>query len=321
MRFVTPAALLLLPVLLALVWSSVKRARAHRSTIGYSDLQLLKWSSAARPLWESHLPKSLLAAAMVLGILALARPQYGITRTTIPTSGVDIILALDTSLSMKANDLRPNRLVAAREVSKAFVKSRPEDRIGLVVYGGTSVTQCPLTADHQALEWLLGQVELGSTGVDGTAIGEALATSVNRLKDSDAKSKVVVLLTDGRSNVGQIDPLVAAELASQLGIKVYTIGVGRAQPAPFAWPPVRGGELDEQTLSQIAEVTGGRYFRADDNSSLAGIYSEIDRLEKTKLPAKTSVEYKELYLWLLMAALGLGLAGVVLQGTIFKEAP
>ena len=262
-----------------------------------------------------------MAAALAMGILALARPQYGVTTTTQPTSGVDIVIALDTSLSMEARDLFPNRLAAAKQVAQAFVKSRPSDRIGLVVYGGTAVTQCPLTADHQALEWLLDQVELGSTGVDGTAVGEAIATSVNRLKNSYAESKVIVLVTDGRSNVGQIEPEVAAQLAAELGVRIYTIGVGSSTSDPFAWPPMMAEEIDEDTLRLIAEVTGGRYFRADDNQGLLEVFSEIDRLEKTDLPARTSVEYRELYTWFVLTGLFLGVLGVVLESTVFKETP
>lgn len=324
MRFASPQFLLLIPLLLALLWASWRKARQRRGSIGYSDLSLVRWSTAARPAWESHLPLALLAGALVLGLVALARPQLGLTRTTIPSSGVDIVLTLDTSTSMEARDLLPNRLVAAREVSKAFVAARPADRIGLVVYGGTALTQCPLTADHAALQSLLETVEIGSTGVDGTAIGNALATSINRVKDSDARSKVIILLTDGRNNLGEIEPIAAAELASQLGVKVYTIGVGTAggvDPFGLPWPGMGEVDLDEDTLTQIAETTGGRYFRADDNASLARIYSEIDRLEKTELPAQTRVEYRELYSWFLFPALLLGGLGMLLDGTVLKEVP
>lgn len=322
MRLFSPIALLLAPILFGLLWSQHRRSRRRKPTLGFSDLRLVDWSSAARPAWEGHLPLAFLAGATLLLILGLTRPQFGLGTQEIKTEGIDIMLCIDTSRSMQAFDLVPNRLEAAKEVSQVFIDSRPDDRIGLVVYAGVAFTQCPLTADHTSLKQLVGSIGFGMTRVEGTAIGTALATCVNRMKEVPGESKVVLLLTDGRNNLGEIEPLKAAELAAQFGVRVYTVGVGSAG---FAATP--GGDprtridLDEETLHAIATKTGGRYFRATDNDSLAEVYKEIDELEKTESEPAKITTYRELYRWMVGPALLLILLALVLKATWWRESP
>jgi Ca-activated chloride channel family protein len=241
---------------------------------------------------------ALYGLGMLLLTLALARPQRGLRENELSGRGVDIVLALDVSTSMRAEDFQPdNRLGVAKTVALTFVGSRTHDRLGLVVFAGTAVTQCPLTLNHAVLSDLLARVDFGMVE-DGTAIGTGLATALNRLRDSRAKSKVVILLTDGDNNRGVIDPLTAADLARALGVRVYTIGVGTSGIAPmpvddpifgirYDRVPVR---IDETTLKAIAQRTGGRYFRARDAAALAGVYRQIDQMEKTDV---TSTAYSE----------------------------
>jgi len=234
-------------------------------------------------------------------LLGLARPQQSLGEKPQQKEGIDILLCLDTSSSMEAQDLRPNRLEAAKTVSKAFVKSRPDDRLGLVLYAGIALTQCPLTTDHGTLGLLLDGIFPGITQRDGTAIGNAIATCVNRLKDIPGKSKVVILLTDGRSNAGEIDPIKAAELAAEYGIKIYAIGVGTESRQGM----LMGASIDMETLDNVARTTGGKAFRATNNEGLEEIYSEIDRLEKVKRDEKPEILYRELMAIPCSAALAL----------------
>ncbi|MFI3315494.1 MAG: VWA domain-containing protein, partial [Rikenellaceae bacterium] len=243
--------------------------------------------------------------------VAIARPQSSSDDQTVTTEGVDIVLSLDVSTSMLARDFTPNRLEAAKDVATKFVLDRKSDRIGLTIFAGESFTQSPLTTDHASLINLLNQVDLGVIS-DGTAIGSGLATSVNRLRDSDSKSKVVILLTDGVNNSGQITPLTAAEAAAALGIKVYTIGVGTIGTAPSPAIDAWGNttfvnaevQIDEETLKTIAESTGGRYFRATDNASLKSVYDEINALEKTEIDIEHFTVFSERYsLFVLLAAI------------------
>ncbi|MBI3926594.1 MAG: VWA domain-containing protein [Armatimonadetes bacterium] len=324
-----PWVLALIPVLVLLLWSHQRQGRLHRPTVGYSDLSLVEWSRAARPSWEGHVPLALFALGMALVIAGMARPQMGLVTQNITSSGIDILLCIDASSSMEAQDLQPNRLAAALEVSRKFVADRPSDRIGLVVYSAVALTQCPLTSDHGALENALSRVQPGMVAIDGTAVGSAIATCVNRLKELDGKSRIVILLTDGRNNTGEIDPLTAAELAAQFGVKIYTIGVGTHGEAPYVMKDAFGTtypvkvrvDIDEGTLTKIAEITGGRYFRATDNRSLFEIYGEIDRMEKTEKPQQEIVRYRELYRWLVVpGTLLLGLS-VLLARTLFREVP
>lgn len=235
-------------------------------------------------------------------ILALARPQTSLNEEEISTEGIDIVIALDVSTSMLALDFKPNRLEAAKDVASEFIKDRTDDRIGLVVFAGESFTQCPITTDYTVLQNLLKEVKDGLIE-DGTAIGMGLATSVNRLKDSDAKSKVVILLTDGENNSGFIDPLTATEAAEQFDVRVYTIGVGTrgmAQyPVPFGNRIVYQNvevNIDEDLLKEVASMTGGKYFRATNNESLKQVYAEIDELEKTKIKISSFTRTTEEFL-------------------------
>jgi Ca-activated chloride channel family protein len=249
------------------------------------------------------------SVVVVLLAVALARPQSSEQGSTTTVEGIDIVLSLDVSGTMLAADFQPDRLTAAKDVAAKFIADRPNDRIGLVVFAGESYTQSPLTTDKASLQTLLAKVEFGVIE-DGTAIGMGLATAVNRLRDSDAKSKVVILLTDGVNNAGQVAPMTAAEIAAEYGIKVYTIGVGKRGYAPYpyydAWGNVRYQqqkvEIDEQTLTDIAAKTGGEYFRATDKNSLREVYNRINELEKSRIETDEFVKYSELYVgWLLWA--------------------
>lgn len=259
---------------------------------------------------------------IALLIIAIARPQEVNTERVINSEGIDIMLALDLSGSMRAQDLIPNRLAAAKDVAADFVKGRVADRIGVVVYAGEAFTQCPLTLDYDMIRRVLGSLVFDETN-PGTAIGMGIATSLNRLRDSQAKSKVIILLTDGQNNSGDIDPLTAADLAISLGVKIYTIGVGTRGEAPVPAIDAFGREVlirqkvdvDDETLTKVAEMTGGKYFRATDNESLKKIYAEIGELEKTKVEIKNYYQYEEKYLPYLIAGIILLLLEFLLSKT------
>jgi Ca-activated chloride channel family protein len=260
----------------------------------------------------------------------LARPQSTSKEEKITTKGIDIVLAMDVSSSMLAEDFRPkNRIEAAKMVAKEFIKGRKNDRIGLVVFAGESFTQCPLTLDYGVLYTILDHLKVASKDWDGTAIGMGLATAINRLKDSKAKSKVIILLTDGRNNRGQIDPITAARMAKAFGIRVYTIGTGTRGTAMYPvqdplwgtrYVPMRV-DIDEDLLRQIARITGGKYFRATSTEKLREIYKEISKMEKTKIEVKEYTRYEEFFVYFLALALVLLLAEVVLANTYFKTIP
>ncbi len=250
-----------------------------------------------------HTPIVLRSLGLAALITAIARPQTSLSWQNVTTEGIDIVIALDISGSMLAEDFRPNRLEASKDVAMEFISERPYDRIGLVIYGGESFTQCPLTSDHDVLLNLFDDIQNGMIE-DGTAIGIGLATAVNRLKDSEAKSKVVILLTDGANNSGSIPPITAAEIAREFGIRVYTVGVGSEGEArmPFQdqfgriqyqMVPVR---IDEKTLKEIAQIADGQYFRATDKNKLENIYKEIDQLEKSKINV-TDYKKKSEHFW------------------------
>ena len=332
-RFESPwllGLLLLLPVLAA--WPVLARKWSRPSGLRYADVKL-----AAKPTrsWRIALRPTLTALrilAMALIVIAVARPQTGQAREIIKGEGVDIALALDISGSMASLDFEPqNRLEAAKDVIADFVQGRPYDAIGLVVFASDAFSQSPPTTDHNVLIRLLDRSKLATDlGIDdGTAIGMGLANASNMLKDSDAKSKVVILLTDGVNNAGQIDPLTAAEAAEVLGIKVYTIGMGRPGQVPVPMVDAFGrqqityqeSQLDEATLQEIATVTGGRYFRAEDTSGLKEIYDEIDSLEKSQIEVERFTRYQELMGWLLLPALGLVVSESFLRKTVFRKLP
>ena len=267
-----------------------------------------------------------------LCVIALARPQAGQKETEIVTEGIDIMLCLDTSGSMRALDFeregkRTDRLDVVREVVKAFIQKRQNDRIGMVVFGEQAFTQCPLTMDYGVLLSFLDRIEIGMAG-DSTALGSALATGVKRLKEVPGESKVIILVTDGRNNAGRIAPETAAEIAKTYEVKVYTIGVGVEGESPFLMETLFGKryvyqkvDLDEETLKQIADVTGGAYFRAQDTASLEEIYEQIDQMERTEAKVKEYMEYEELFAQFAFPGLLLILVGFVLENTRFRKIP
>lgn len=275
-----------------------------------------------------YIPLALRMLALAAIITALARPQSHNDERSVEGEGIDIVLCIDVSGSMLAQDFHPNRLEAAKRVAVDFVHNRPADRIGLVIFAGESFTQCPVTSDHAVLESQILQID-GGFLVDGTAIGSGLTTSVDRLRSSEAKSKIVILLTDGENNGGLIDPKTAKEIAKSYNIKVYTIGIGSDG---YANTPVQGPggqvimqqekvNIDEGLLKEIASETGGKYFRAKDDQALAGIYSEIDQLEKTKLNITVTRRYTERFQPLIFLAIGLILSELLLRFTVFRQFP
>ncbi|GHV58409.1 aerotolerance protein BatA [Bacteroidia bacterium] len=278
-------------------------------------------------IYLRHLPFVLRLIAVALIIIALARPQTTNSWNTTTTEGIDIILTLDISTSMLAEDLKPNRIEAAKEVAASFINGRPTDNIGLVVFAGESFTQCPLTTNHAVLLNLLKDIRCGIIE-DGTAIGHGLATSVSRLKDSQAKSKVIILLTDGVNNRGEIAPITAAEIAKAYNIRVYTVGVGSKGMAPYPYQTPFGvqyqnmpSDIDEPALTKIAQITGGLYFRATNTSALKEIYQEIDQLEKTKMSVQEYSKKHEEYRLFALVAFFLFLLEVFSRYILLKNIP
>lgn len=274
-----------------------------------------------------HIPFILTCVAIAAMVLAIARPRSSSTFEHVDTEGIDIILALDVSTSMLARDFTPDRINAAKDIAIRFVAERPSDRIGVVVFAGESYTQCPVTTDRATLINLIKEIECGLIE-DGTAIGNGLATAVARLKDSDAKSKVIILLTDGVNNSGEISPKMAAEIAKTYGIRVYTIGVGAMGTAPYPYMTPYGPQLvnvevqiDESLLKEIAQGTDGKYFRATDNTKLLEIYGEINKMEKNKVQVDSFPLYKELYMPFALAALLALALGLVLKLFVIKYLP
>lgn len=325
--FANPAYLWLLVLLPAGAFYWWWRRKAMITTVQFSSLNA--FARAPKSLRERlrHLP--LLLRLLVVGclIVALARPQSISSKENLSTEGIDIVLVLDISGSMLAEDFTPNRLVAAKKVADEFIEGRANDRIGLVIFSAESFTQCPLTLDYPVLRNLLNEVKNGMIA-DGTAIGLALANGVNRLKDSKAKSKVVILLTDGVNNRGEIDPITAAKIAATYGIRTYTVGVGAQGMAPFPVQTPFGirrqmmqVDLDEKTLVAVATMTGGKYFRATDNEKLKAIYREIDKLERTKIEVTAYKKYTELFPQWLMAGTFLLLAEIGLGATVLRKIP
>ena len=327
LRFASPWLLwlLLVPVALALLSFAVRHRRLP-ATLQYSDIRLTTHSPSLRQRARFILPV-LRYLALALLIIALARPQSGNERQVIMGEGVDIAIVLDISGSMAALDFDPNRLGAAKQVILDFIEGRQYDRIGLVIFASEAFSQVPPTLDYGVLERVLDDTKVSwDIGLDsGTAIGLGLANGANMLRDSEAKSKVIVLLTDGANNSGQIDPLTAAEVAKALDIRVYTIGAARPGPAALPFPDghieYRDSEIDEATLKQIAEMTGGLFFRAEDEQGLREIYNTIDELERSQVEVRTFTRYTELAVWLIIPA-GLLLAlEMLLKRSLFRTIP
>lgn len=311
MRFANPFYFwLLLPAVL-FFFLYIKGKIGKEAALKFSSVELVKRAGAKRLVFKRVFPAFLRLWVLVLLVFALARPQTGTGEEKTTEHVVDIMLAMDISGSMATLDFHPdNRLVAAKVEARRFIEGRKNDRIGLVVFAGQAVTQCPLTVDHRAVITLLDGVQLGMVE-DGTAIGVGLGTAVNRLKGSEAKSKIVILLTDGVNNAGEIDPLTAAELAQQQKIRVYTIGVGKEGESLLPIQDPRFGsrlirvetQIDERILHLIASRTGGRYFRAQDERALRNIFREIDGLEKTEITVETYTHYEEHFFRFLWPAL------------------
>ncbi|MBI1288695.1 MAG: VWA domain-containing protein [Flavobacteriales bacterium] len=324
--FKNPELFWLLLVLLPMVAYYVFRQSKNRVDFRYSNVNNIRGAESTIKSKLVHLPFALRMLAAALLIVVLARPQSSSSWQDVTTEGIDMVMALDISGSMLAEDFKPNRLEAAKKVAKTFIQSRPNDRIGLVVFAGESFTQCPLTTDHSVILNLFNDVKSGMLE-DGTAIGMGLATSVKRLKDSEAISKVVILLTDGDNNSGSIAPLTAAEIAKEFGVRVYTIGVGTRGTAPYPQVDPFGRtvytqmevKINEELLTQIADMTGGHYFRATDNASLEDVYKEIDELEKSKIDVTEYRKRKEEYLPLAIAALLLLALEVLLKQTVLRS--
>lgn len=326
-RFADPWFLMLVLLLPALGFWYVRRRRV-RPTLRYSAVELVKHSIVRTAAWHRHTLFGIRSVAMLALIVAFARPQSGVTEEDVRTHGIDIVLALDLSSSMLAEDLTPTRIDAAKAVAAEFVRGRPDDRIGLVAFAGDAFTQAPLTLDHNVIVTLLSQLRVGMIE-DGTAIGMGLATAVKRLEHSDAKSKIIVLLTDGRNNRGEIDPLTAAQMAQALGIKIYTIGAGTRGMTRVRVNDPRFGrqyvqmhvDIDEDVLRRTANLTGGQYFRATDRQSLEAIYHEIDQLEKTEIAVQHFTQYGELFPIPLTVGLGLIVVELLLGQTVWRTIP
>ena len=314
--------LIIIPLLI--VWY-IFLGRKHQAYVKFSDTGFFKGMPKSWRIYARHILFVLDICALALLIIALARPQSSSKNQKINVEGIDIVLTIDLSSSMLAQDLKPDRLEAAKSISAEFVKGRPEDRMGLVVFASETFTQVPLTTDHGMLLNMMKDLKCGMLE-DGTAIGDGLASSVSRLKDSEAISKVVILLTDGDNNAGSIDPATAAEMAKLFGIRVYTIGVGTRGTAPYPVQTPFGGiqyqqiqvTINEPLLQQIADETGGRYFRATSNEKLEQIYEEIDQLERSKIEINEFTRIHEEFLPFVMLSLALLLLGFILKNTVFK---
>ena len=332
MIFAHPYFLLLLLLLPLLAW--LKGRRGRLPAFLYSSVRLLAGLTNARRSRAGAFLAALRWLALVLFIVALAQPRLTKSQTTVKASGIDIVAALDLSGSMISEDFvvhgeRVNRFNMARSVLKGFIDKRPNDRIGLVVFAAQAFIAAPLTLDHDYLQENLDRLEIGTINADQTAIGDALTTALNRLRDLKAKSKIIILMTDGQNNSGKIDPHTAAQAAQALGVKVYTIGIGERGMAPM--PVFMNGQkvgyqnvpvdVDEGTLQKIAQMTGGKYYRADNAERFREIYAEIDKLEKTEAIINKYTQFKELFPWFVSVGAGLLLLEAVLAQTLLRRLP
>jgi len=326
-EFLDKYYLLLLIIIPFYVAWYVWKQKGLQASLKISTLRGFSKAPVSKKIYLRHSLFVLRVLAIALLIIVLARPQSSNSYRNEITEGIDIVMALDISGSMQAEDFKPNRLEAAKEVAANFVAGRKNDKVGLVIYAGESFTQCPLTTDHRVIQNLFHDITPGMLE-DGTAIGMGLATAVQRIKDSETKSKVVILLTDGVNNSGEIAPLTAAEIAKTFDVRVYTVGVGTKGMAPFPVQTVFGKQyqqmevqIDEELLQNIADMTGGKYFRATDKNKLKAIYEEIDQMEKTRIEVREYTKRKEEYHWFaVMAGLFL-LLEIFLRNTIFRNLP
>ncbi|MCX7611351.1 MAG: VWA domain-containing protein [Ignavibacterium sp.] len=316
--------LILIPILTFLYFYKLRKKEA---SIKISDSKIFNEAGKSLKTKLIHLPFILKMFSLILLIIALARPQSFSSGTNVNTEGIDIAIVLDISGSMLAEDFKPNRLEAAKRITDKFIEGRVSDRIGLVIFSRVAFTQCPLTIDYAVLRNLLKDIRSGMLD-DGTAIGNAIANGVNRLKNSDAKSKVIILITDGVNNAGEIDPLSASEIAKAYGIKIYSIGVGTIGEAPYPIQTPFGiryqmvpVEIDEVLMRKISEITGGQYFRATNNRALEEIYNKIDAMEKSKVEITSYRTAAELYSYLMIPASILFLIDLIFSRTIFRKLP
>ena len=324
-QFANPELFVLFALVPILVVAYIFRLKNQKAKIRLSTLSFLPNTSSDLKNWLRHLPFLLMLLALCAIFVALARPQSSLSWQDVTTEGIDIVITMDISGSMLAEDLKPNRLEASKNVAMDFISNRPNDRIGLVTFSGESFTQSPLTTDHSVLKNLFKDVKNGMIE-DGTAIGLGLATAVNRLRDSDAKSKVVILLTDGFNNKGSVPPLTAAEIAREFGVRTYTIGLGTNGLAPYPFKTRFGTttyqnvevKIDEKTMQEIAQMTGGKYYRATNNRSLKAIYEEIDQLEKSKIEVTEYRKKKEEFFPFALIAGILLLVEFGLKSTLLK---
>lgn len=302
-----------------------RKGSHQEATFRYSDVNLIPREAIRAGERKMGFLSLLKALIYCLIVIALARPQISNTLRESSTDVIDIMLVIDQSSSMLAQDFQPNRLGAAREVAKSFIKDRSGDRLGIIIFAGESFIQCPLTTDTEVLVEFTDQIEIVTKEFDGTAIGMALANAINRLRSSDSESKIIILLSDGSNNQGELDPLTAADLASKFDIKVYTIGAGTHGTAPYPMTDVFGRtvirdvevEMDEESLMEIADVTGGKFFRATDNESLERIYEEINLMERTEIEVTEYKNITELYSWFTIPAALLAALFVILSRGIF----
>ena len=328
MVFANPTYLYLLLLLIPLIGWYIYKLSKSQASMQVSSSEVFQLPEARSwKIYLRHVPFLLRMVLIALLIVVLARPQSTNSWQNSSTEGIDIMLAMDISSSMLAQDLKPNLLEAAKDVAASFINGRQNDNIGLVVFAAESFTQCPLTTDHTVLLNLFKDIQPGIIQ-DGTSIGLGLANAVSRIKDSQAKSKVIILLTDGVNNAGEIAPVTASEIAKTFGVRVYTIGVGTQGEAPYPFQTAFGiqyqnvpVEIDEPTLKQIAATTGGQYFRATDNASLKAIYEEIDQMEKTKISVQEFSKKQEEYMQWALLVLLLLLVEVLLKNTLLRNIP
>jgi len=332
MEFANKEYFLLLILLIPYILWYFLYKNKREPTMLMSDTFAYRYAPKSCKMKLINLPMVLRCLAFIFIVIVMARPQTHTSWGNKQVEGIDIMLAMDVSTSMLAEDLKPNRLEAAKNVASEFISDRPNDNIGLTIFAGEAFTQCPMTTDHASLINMLRSVrtDIAARGLisDGTAIGMGLANAVSRLKDSKAKSKVVILLTDGSNNMGDISPLTSAQIAKSLGIRVYTIGVGTNKVAPYPMP-VAGGvqyvnipvEIDSKTLKNIAETTDGNYYRATSNNQLKQIYKDIDKLEKSKMDMKKYSKFYEAYQPFAIIALLILLCEVILRTVVFRRIP
>ena len=318
-QFAHPWFLLLAVIIPALIWWYRLYGKNQEGTLGLSSIDLLQGRFIRQGKRRVRILLSIQIGVLLLIVLALARPRLVDTLEETTVKVVDIVMVVDISSSMLAEDFKPNRLEAVKKTAAKFIEKRPGDRIGLLVFARETFIQCPLTVDAQVLKTLLAEVTVAEKEYDGTAIGMAIANATNRLRSSKAKSKVMVLLSDGSNNAGELDPLTAAGLAAEFDIRIYTIGAGTNSVTYIPNHGYKRNEIDEKTLQAIAEETHGRYFRATDEETLEDIYEEINQLERTEIEVREYTRYEELYGWFLIPALIFSFGFEILERSVFRR--